>query len=151
MNSTVLAEVVLSSYLLANKLGRRTAVLSMSGPKVKAIPATTKGRRRWVGETVIFNKVLKCVFMKTTGARFTHQMKHALFVFNNAYNMCRGQTSFPFGCLRPNKVDCSVIKLARCYSMAAASVKQVNKTSFDFGDNHSIAHTRRIKNIAFKS
>lgn len=150
MDWTVLAEVMLSSYLRANKLGRRTAVLSMSGPKVKAIPATTKGRRCSVAETVIFNKVLKCVCVKTTGARTTHQMKNALFVFNNAYNMCRGQTSFPFGCLRPNKVDCSVIKLARCYSMAAASVKQVNKTSLGFGDNHSITHTRRVKNMAFK-
>lgn len=62
----VLAEVMLSSYLtVANKLHRHTAVLSMSGPKVKAIPATTKGREDWMAETVIFKKVIKVVSMKT--------------------------------------------------------------------------------------
>lgn len=66
MDWTVLAEVMLSSYLtVANRLGGHTAVLSMSGPKVKAIPATTKGREGWTAENVIFKKVTKGVSMKT--------------------------------------------------------------------------------------
>lgn len=40
-------------------------MLSMSGPKVKAIPATTKGREGWTAENVIFKKVTKGVSMKT--------------------------------------------------------------------------------------
>lgn len=73
---------MLSSYLtLANKLDRHTAVLSMSGPKVKAIPATTKGREGWIAGTVIFKKVIKCFCMKTAYTKTLHQMKNTWLLF----------------------------------------------------------------------
>lgn len=57
MDGTVLAEVMLSSYLTAaNELGSGTAVLSVSGPEVKAIPATTKARRGWMAQTAVPEK-----------------------------------------------------------------------------------------------
>lgn len=54
MEWTVLGEVMLY-----------TAVLSLSGLKVKAIPATTKGTEGWVAGNVVFGNVAKCICFRT--------------------------------------------------------------------------------------
>lgn len=77
------------------------------------------------------------------------QKRHARVEFNNT---CSYTNFAPVWMLEAKQSRLLRFKLACCYSMAAASVKQVNKTTLRFGNCHGITHERRVvKNRHFGS
>lgn len=73
-------------YISSRENATRTAGLSTSGPKVEAIPATTKGTRGWRAGGAIFNKIASRAHAKAVQAqRVLEKKAHGCFVTNRAY------------------------------------------------------------------
>lgn len=74
-------------YASSRENATPTAGLSASGPKVKAISATTKGARRFIAGGVLTNKVASQSNAKTDQARRVGDMKvHSWFGGNPTHH-----------------------------------------------------------------